>query len=159
MLADTFTVTQPSDTEVTITRVFEAPARLVWDAYTKPELVRQWLLGPDGWDMPVCDIDLREGGAYRYQWSHPDEGSFGTGGTFTEVSPTSRLVSTERMDGFEGEAIDTITLDESGGRTTLTMTMRFESKEARDGAVATGMADGIATSFDRLETLIPEMAK
>ena len=86
-LATTFTVTQPSDTEVTLTREFDAPARLVWDAYTKPEYVRQWLLGPDGWDMPVCDIDLRVGGRFQYRWSHPTEGSFGTEGEFTEVTP------------------------------------------------------------------------
>ena len=153
-LAITFTVTQPSDTEVTLTREFDAPARLVWDAYTKPEYVRQWLLGPDGWDMPVCDIDLRVGGRFQYRWSHPTEGSFGTEGEFTEVTPTSRIVNTERMEGFDGESIDTITFEEAHGRTTMTMTMRFPSKEARDGAVATGMADGVATSYDRLERII-----
>ena len=150
----TLTVTTPSSTELCVERVFQAPARLVWDAHTKPELVRQWLLGPDGWDMPVCEIDLRVGGAYRYEWSHPDEPSFGTGGEFTEVEPTSRLVSTERMDGFDGETLNTMTLAEAEGRTTLTLLMRFESQEARDAAAATGMADGIGTSFDRLESVM-----
>jgi len=147
----TLIVTTPTPTDLSVERVFEAPAQLVWDAHTKPELVRQWLLGPDGWDMPVCEIDLRVGGAYRYEWSHPEQPSFGTGGVFTEVEPTSRLVSTERMDGFESETLNTMTLSEADGRTTLTLLMRFESQEARDAAAATGMADGIGQSFDRLE--------
>ena len=158
-LADTFTVSQPSDTEVLMTRVFDAPPRMVWDAYTKPELVRQWLLGPDGWDMPVCDIDLRVGGRYAYRWSHPDEGEFGTGGEFLEVDPTSRIVSTESMEGFDGSSHVTITFEErgsgdQGGQTLFSMLQRFESKEARDGAVATGMADGVAISFNRLDDVL-----
>jgi len=126
----------------------------VWDAYTKPELVKQWLLGPDGWDMPVCDIDLRVGGSYAYRWSHPTEGSFGSGGEFLEVEPTSKIVSTERMEGFDGQSHVTITLRDEGGRTIFDMLQRFDSKEARDGAVATGMADGVATSFDRLDNVL-----
>jgi len=147
----TLIVTTPTPTDLSVERVFNAPARLVWDAHTRPELVRQWLLGPDGWSMPVCEIDCRVGGAYRYEWSHPEQPSFGTGGEFTEVTPTSRLVTTERMDGFDGETLNTMTLLEADGRTTLTLLMRFESQEARDAAAATGMADGIGVSFDRLE--------
>ena len=162
-LADTFTVSQPSDTEVLMTRVFDAPPRMVWDAYTKPELVRQWLLGPDGWDMPVCDIDLRVGGRYAYRWSHPDEGEFGTGGEFLKVDPTSRIVSTESMEGFDGSSHVTITFEErgpgdQGGQTLFSMLQRFESKEARDGAVATGMADGVAISFNRLDDVLSASA-
>lgn len=153
-LADTFTVTQPSDTEVLISREFDAPARLVWDAYTKPELVKQWLLGPDGWDMPVCNIDLRKGGTYEYRWSHPTEGSFGSTGEFLEVEPVTKIVSTERMEGFDGQSHVVITLREQGERTVFDMLQRFDSKEARDGAVATGMADGVATSYDRLEGVL-----
>ncbi len=158
-LADTFTVTLPEDTDVLMTRVFDAPPRMVWDAYTKPELVRQWLLGPDGWDMPVCEIDLRVGGRYAYRWSHPEQGAFGSGGEFLEVTPTSRIVSTERMEGFDGQSHVVITFEEhtSGGldgQTLFSMLQRFESKEARDGAVATGMADGVAISFNRLDDVI-----
>ncbi|MGE3960194.1 MAG: SRPBCC family protein [Dehalococcoidia bacterium] len=158
-LADTFTVTLPSDTEVLMTRIFDAPPRMVWDAYTKPELVRQWLLGPDGWDMPVCDIDLRVGGSYAYRWAHPEQGAFGSGGEFLEVDPTSRLVSTERMEGFDGESHVVITFEEAAsGRTLFSMLQRFESKEARDGAVATGMADGVAVSFNRLDAVLGSLA-
>lgn len=154
----TITVTTPSPTSVAVERTFNAPARLVWDAHTKPELIRQWLLGPDGWDMPVCDVDLRVGGAYRYEWSHASEQGFGTGGTFTIVEPVTRLGSTERMDGFDGEAQNLYTFAEEGGRTRVTLLMDFGSTEARDGAVATGMTDGIGVSFDRLEAMLSSMA-
>ncbi len=158
MAADTtskMTVTTPSDTSVEVERTFDAPARLVWDAHTKPEYIKQWLTGPDGWDMPVCDVDLRVGGAYRYTWAHPSEGSFSSTGEFTLVEPVTRLEFVERMEGFDGESKNAYILAERDGRTTITMRMDFGTKEARDGAVATGMTDGIATSFDRLEALLP----
>ncbi len=155
MTEPTMIVTTPAPTDLCVERVFEAPARLVWDAHTKPELVRQWLLGPDGWEMTVCDIDLRVGGRYRYEWSHPEEPSFGTSGAFTEVDPTSKLVSAERMDGFDSETLNTMTLREADGRTTMTLLMRFESEETRDAAAATGMAEGMGQSFDRLAAALP----
>lgn len=157
MAADTkhtMTVTTPSKTSVAVERTFDAPARLVWDAHTKPELIKQWLTGPDGWTMPVCEVDLRVGGNYRYEWAHPTEQGFGTSGEFTEIEPVSRLGSTERMDGFMGEATNLYTLAEQDGRTTLTLLMDFGSEEARDGAVATGMTDGIGASFDRLDPIL-----
>jgi len=157
MTNETLTVTTPSDTAVQVTRVFDAPAQLVWDAHTKPELFKQWLLGPDGWDMPVCEMDVRVGGTYRCEWSDTSgqEPSFGVQGTFTEVEPITRLASRERMDGFDGEALNIYTFEERDGRTTLTLLMDFGSKEARDCAVATGMADGMGMSYDRLASLLP----
>ena len=151
-----FQVTTPSDREIAMTRVFDAPRHLVFDALTKPELIKRWLLGPPGWSMPVCEIDLREGGTYRYVWRNDEDGKeFGTGGVFHEVHAPERFVATEKMDGFPGEgALVTQTLAEHGGRTTLTLTMRFDSKESRDGALATGMADGVAMSYDRMDEVL-----
>ena len=146
-------VTTPSDLEVTVTRVFNAPARRVYDAHTKPELVKKWLLGPDGWSMPVCEIDARVGGTYRYRWrnnANPEQ-EFGTGGEFTEVEAPHRIVQTERMEGFDGQSLCTMILTEHNRRTTLSITQKFETKQARDGAMATGMTDGMAASYDRLE--------
>src|SRR2546421_3304004 len=138
-------VTTPTDREIVLTRVFDAPRNLVFDAMTKPEFVRRWLLGPPGWSMPLCEIDLKVGGAYRYVWRNDENGrEFGTGGVFREIYPPERIVHTERMDGAPGEALNTTTLTEQGGRTTLTLTMLFDSKEARDATLQTGMEKGVA---------------
>jgi uncharacterized protein YndB with AHSA1/START domain len=148
-------VTTPSDREIAMTRVFDAPSHLVFEALTTPELVKRWLLGPPGWSMPRCDIDLKVGGAYRYVWRQDDGGrEFGTGGVFREIHPPERLVHTERMDGAPGEALVTTSLVEQGGRTTLTLTMLFDSQEARDGALQSGMEKGVAVSYDRLADLL-----
>lgn len=152
-------VTTPSDREIVVTRAFDAPASLLFACHTKPELVRRWMLGPDGWSMPVCDIDLRVGGEYRHVWRSDDDGSeFGFRGQYREIDAPVRLVHTERWDGTEpGEATDalcTLTLAESDGRTTLTYVMRFPSPELRDQALRSGMTDGMATSYDRLEGVV-----
>jgi len=154
-----FQVTTPSDREIAMTRVFDAPRHLVFDALTRPELIQRWLLGPPGWSMPICEIDLTVGGAYRYVWRSDEGGKeFGTGGVFHEILPPERFVATEKMDGFPGEgALATHTLTEQNGRTTLTLTMRFESKEARDGALGTGMEKGVAMSYDRLDEVLASM--
>ncbi len=157
MTNETMTVTTPSDTAVQVQRDFGAPAQLVWDAHTKPELFKQWLLGPDGWEMPVCEMDVRVGGAYRCEWSDTTghEPSFGVSGTFSVVEPITRLVTVERMDGFDGESVNTYTFEERNGRTTLTLLMDFGSQEARDGAMASGMTDGVTVSYERLASLLP----
>ena len=154
-------VTLPTDREIVVTRVFDAPADVLFDCHTKPELVRRWMLGPDGWTMPVCEIDLRVGGGYRYVWRSDADGSeFGFRGEYREIAAPERLVHTEGFDGTEaGEAYDalcTLTLVEADGRTTLTQAMRFPSTEARDQALQTGMTDGMGTSYDRLEVLAGE---
>jgi len=151
-------VTTPSDREIAMTRVFEAPRHLVFDALTKPELLQRWLLGPPGWSMPVCEIDLKVGGAYRYVWRSDDgDREFGSRGVFREILPPERFVATEKMDGFEGESLVTNSLAEQGGRTTLTLTMRFDSQEARDGALKSGMEKGVAISYDRLDEVLASM--
>ena len=153
----TLQVTTPSDREIALTRVFDAPRRLVFDALTRPELLKRWLLGPDGWSMPFCEVDLRVGGKYRYVWRRDSDGSeMGMGGVFQEVAPPERLVATEKFDHawYPGEALSTLVLTESGRKTTLTQTVRYESREARDGVLQSGMERGVAVSYDRLETIL-----
>jgi uncharacterized protein YndB with AHSA1/START domain len=150
-------VTTPSDREITVVRVFNAPRELIWDCHTKPELVKRWMLGPPGWSMPVCEIDLRVGGAYRYVWRNDADGaSFGSHGVHKEIVTPQRIVTSEAMDGFDGESINTLELAEAGGRTTLRINMLFPSKEHRDGALQSGMSDGMAMGYDRLETILDE---
>lgn len=154
--SETFKVTTPSDLEIAMTRVFNAPRRLVFDALTKPELVKQWLLGPPGWTMPVCEIDLQVGGAFRYVWRHADGREMGMGGVFREIVPQERIVHTELFDEawYAGEALVTNVLVEHSGKTTLTLTSRFETRETRDAVLKSGMESGVAVSYDRLEQLL-----
>jgi uncharacterized protein YndB with AHSA1/START domain len=155
--AGTLKITTPTDREIVMTRAFDAPRRLVFDALTKPELVRRWLLGPDGWTMPVCEIDLRVGGAYRYVWHRErDQKDMGMGGVFREVVAPERIVATERFDDawYPGEALNITVLAEQGGKTLLTQTSRFESREARDTALKSGMETGVEASYDRLEGVL-----
>ena len=152
------TVTTRGDHEVVMTRAFDAPRELVFEALTTPGPVRRWLLGPPGWSMEVCEIDLRAGGSFRYVWRNEDGTTMGLGGTYREVTPPERTVHTEVYDDdwTGGEAVVTTELCEEDGATTLTVTIRYASKEARDGAVATGMADGVAASYDRLAGVLAE---
>jgi uncharacterized protein YndB with AHSA1/START domain len=153
----TLKLTTPTDREIVMTRVFDAPRTLVFDAFTKPELVKRWLLGPPGWSMPVCEIDLRVGGAYRYVWRNDRDGkTMGMGGVFREVVAPQRLVSTERFDEtwYPGEAVGTIVFAEQGGSTTVTQTVRYESREARDAVTQSGMERGVTASYDRLADLL-----
>jgi uncharacterized protein YndB with AHSA1/START domain len=144
------------DREVALTRVFDAPRRLVFDAHTKPELVRRWLLGPPGWTMPTCEVDLRVGGRIRYVWRGPNGETMGMSGTFREVVPPDRLVHTELFDeDWQGGGVETTTVFvETAGKTTVEMTMRFASAEAREAALATGMARGMGQSYDRLAEML-----
>jgi uncharacterized protein YndB with AHSA1/START domain len=148
-------VATPSDREVVMTRAFSAPRELMFDAFTKPELVRQWLLGPDGWEMPVCEIDLRVGGAFHYVWrSAADAREFGIGGVYRQIDRPERVVHVEKFDGTAPEALITTAFVERGGTTTVTMTCLYESREERDVALESGMTSGVETSYDRLEDVI-----
>ena len=150
-------LTTRGDREIVITRVFDAPRKLVFDAFTKPELVKQWLLGPDGWSMPVCEIDLKVGGKYRYVWRRDKDGTeMGMGGGYREIVAPERVVATEKFDQswYPGEAVGTFVLVEQGGRTTLTQTILYESREARDGVLKSGMEKGVVASYDRLASLL-----
>jgi len=122
-------LTTPGDREIVMTRALDAPRRLVFDAFTKPELVKQWLLGPPGWSMPICEIDLRVGGAYRYVWRRESDGSeMGMGGVYREIAAPERLVATEKFDQpwYPDEAVGTTVLGEQGGKTTITQTVLYQ---------------------------------
>lgn len=151
----TLKVDLPSDREVRLTRVFKAPRALVYDCLTKPELVKRWF-GPHGHHLSVCDIDLREGGGFRYVVDTPDGRKLGMHGIYHRLTPPDGLVHSESFDDFPGEAQVTTTLTEENGVTTLTATVMAPSKEARDGMVATGMEHGAAESYDRMADLLKE---
>ena len=151
------TVVAHGDREIVITREFNASRQMVFDAYTQPALLKRWLGVRKGWTLPVCEVDLRVGGAYRYVWRKEAKGiDMGMGGVFLEVDPPEKLVCTEKFDDawYPGEAVSTVTFNETDGVTKLTMTMRYESTEARDITMQSGMESGLAESFDTLADLL-----
>jgi len=152
-------VTTPSDREILITRAFDAPRSLVFDCMSKPELVRRWLLGPPGWTMPVCEIDFRVGGRFRYVWRRANGNELAMGGVYREIVRPERIVHTELFDEdwTGGETVGTSIFTEHGAKTALTMTILYTSKEARDGALRTGMTEGMTVSYDRLEALMASL--
>ncbi|MGH3980466.1 MAG: SRPBCC family protein [Pseudonocardiaceae bacterium] len=140
-----------------MTRVVDAPRRLVWDAWTNPEHVPHWMLGPIGWTMPVCEIDLRPGGEWHFVWRRFDGTEMGMRGVYQEVTPPERLVSTESWGDEWPETLNTLILSEEDSKTTMTQTMLYPSKEARDAALQTGMQEGASETFDRLDEYLPTM--
>jgi uncharacterized protein YndB with AHSA1/START domain len=161
-IVDKAQVTQPSDREVKVTRSFKAPRALVFRAYTEPALARRWMLGPPGWSMPVCEMDVRVGGRFQWRWRNDADGSeFGFTGTYREVQPPSTIVHTEAYEpgtvggGYPGnDAIVSLTFTEEAGVTTVTTLIDFGSKQARDAAVATGMTDGMEQSYQLLDGVL-----
>jgi len=155
------TIVTQGDREIVITRAFDAPRRLVWEALTKPELIKRWLTGPPGWTMPVCEIDLRVGGKYRYVWHGPGGEVMGMGGVHREVVAPERLVCTQLFDeGWTGgEALGTQVLTEHDGRTTISNTVRYTSPEARAAVLRTPMEQGMAAGYDLLEALLAKEMK
>lgn len=159
-LARTVSVETPNDLEIVVERLFDAPQDLVFDCYTKPELVRRWLTGAEGWSLETCEIDLRVGGTYRYVWIGPDGAAMGMTGLFHEIDPVDRLVSTERFDddfGMGGMLV-TLSLIAEGAATRLRTAIVCESKAQRDAAIATGMTDGMGQSFASLDALLADIA-
>lgn len=151
-----FKVSTPSDNEIRVTRDFDAPPATVFDAFTRPELVRRWLLGPPGWSMPQCDIDLRVGGDYRYVWrSDTDGAEMGVRGRFRQIVTHALIVATEQFDDawYPGVALNTTTFTAFNNHTRVTITLLYESQAARDTARRSGMEGGMAASFNRLESL------
>jgi len=140
----------PSDREVVVTRVVDAPRKLVWEAHTSPKHLPNWMLGPEGWSMPVCEVDLRPGGGWHFVWRRTDGTEMEMRGVYREVKPPERLVSTESWGEQWPETVNTLVLTEKDGKTTLTTTMLYASKEARDAALKTGMKEGMTQSYDRL---------
>lgn len=156
--ANVLSVTAPGEREIVITRAFDAPRELVFDAITKPELLLRWFHGPDGWTLIACEVDLRVGGAYRFVWRGPDGMEMGLGGVHRDILRPERIVRTERydMDWTGGETLGTSLLSERDGKTTLTTTVVYASREARDGALASGMEQGIAAGYDRLDAFLAD---
>jgi uncharacterized protein YndB with AHSA1/START domain len=160
MSSPTLKLEARGDREIVITRIFDAPRRLVFDAFTKPELLKRWLTGPPGWSLPVCEIDLRVGGALRYLWRGPAGEEMGMSGLFREITPPDRIVSTEKFDQpwYPGEGVGTVVLTEQAGKTTLTQTIAYESREARDGVLKSPMEQGLGMSYDHLADLLASLA-
>jgi uncharacterized protein YndB with AHSA1/START domain len=158
-------VSLPSDTEVRVTRDFKAPRTLVWQAHVDPKLFQRWIGGYPGWTMPVCEMDVRTGGKYRWRWRTDDGGmEFGFFGEYREVVAPSHMIAAEYYDpGTMGGAMDAssptinqTSFTEKNGVTTLVTLLKYVSKEARDAAVSTGMTDGMEVSFARLDKLVAE---
>jgi uncharacterized protein YndB with AHSA1/START domain len=143
--------TTPTDREIVMTRVVDAPRGLVFEAHTSPEHLPHWMLGPAGWTMPVCEIDLRPEGAWRFVWRRSDGTEMEMRGVYREVTPPERVIHTESWGADWPETLNTLVLTEEDGKTTITSTVLYPSKEARDAAFDTGMKDGASESFDRLE--------
>jgi len=158
-------VSLPSDTEVRVTRDFKAPRALVWRAHTEPELFQRWIGGYPGWSMPVCEMDVRTGGKYRWRWRTEDGGQeFGFFGEYREVEVPALIIAAEYYDpGTMGGPMDTsnpainrTSFTEQNGITTLVTLLNYGTKEARDAAVSTGMTDGMETSYERLDALVAD---
>jgi uncharacterized protein YndB with AHSA1/START domain len=151
------TITQMlSDTQVRISRIIRGPVESVWRAHHEPSLLQQWLLGPDGWTMPVCEVATEVGQTYRYEWQKADgEGRFGFTGSLLQSQPPHRSVTTEAMIGMDGPAVTnelTFTAVEDG--TLLSLLMTFPDATVRDTILATGMTDGMEISYARLDSLV-----
>lgn len=150
----------PSEREIELTRSFDAPRALVFEAHVDPELIPRWLGGPPGWTMVECRVEARVGGSYRYAWRHERGETMGLSGRFLEFAPPERLVASERFDEpwYPGEAVGTSVFAEQAGRTTLTLTLRYESKAARDAVLATPALDGMGHGYRQLASLLASVA-
>lgn len=165
----TLQVATPTDTTILMTRTFDAPRRLVWDAMTKAELVRRWMFCPPGWSWAACEMDERVGGHFRWAWNGPDGRlALTIYGENREISPPARFVHTERMEmgpgacacGPEGESgaagavLVTLELDEQGEVTRMKMTISCPTKEVRDAMLASGMEQGMEAGYQQLDALL-----
>jgi uncharacterized protein YndB with AHSA1/START domain len=157
-MKNTLKITTPNDREVVMTRQFDAPRTLVWDAMSNPVLIRRWLFGPAGWTMTECVGDTKVGGTFRWAWRGPDGQEMAMHGVYREVVPPERVVRTESFtigcDAQTGEQLAAVELTEQGNKTLLTLTLKYASKEARDGAIASGMEHGVSAGYDRLEEML-----
>jgi uncharacterized protein YndB with AHSA1/START domain len=158
--AGTLHVSLPSDREIQMTRVFDAPRSMVFDALTTPALMKRWFGVVAGWSLDVCDVDLRPGGTFRYVWRGPAGEEMGMRGEFLEVKRPERLSSTEKFDHawYEGSAVGTIVLTETAGKTTLTMTVRYDSRAVRDAVLKSPMEHGVAAGYNKLADVLRELS-
>jgi uncharacterized protein YndB with AHSA1/START domain len=149
----TLQVTMPTDNEIVLTRVFDAPRQMVYDAFSKPELLKRWF-GPHGWSLAVCEVDHRVGGGFRFVLEGPNGQRMGMRGVYREVEPPKRSVHVESYDDYPGESIVTSVLTEEMGRTTLNATITYPSREIRDMVAKSGMEHGAAESYDKLADML-----
>ena len=155
----TVDVSLPSDTQIVMKRAFDAPRQLVFKAMTTPALVKRWLLGPPGWSMPVCEIDLRVGGGFRYVWRQDGTGvTMGMRGTYLEIEAPSRIAHNETFDEpwFSGDCHCVQVLDETDGQTLLTTTLTYDSRAVRDSVLKSNMTKGVSASYDLLDNVLTE---
>ncbi len=152
----TLSFTLPSEREIRMKRVFVAPRTLVFEAFTRPDLLKRWFFGKPGGVLAVCQVALKAGDSYRYVWRDADGSEMGMSGVCLEIIVPERLVATEQFDQpwYPGNATGTITLNEEGGVTTLTQTIRYESQSARDTVLNTPIEHGVALGYDRLAELL-----
>ncbi|HEU4557448.1 MAG TPA: SRPBCC family protein [Longimicrobium sp.] len=151
-------VRTPSDRELEYTYTFDGPRELLFDVFTRPEHLPHWMLGPEGWTMPVCETDLRPGGAWHYVWRRGDGSEMEMNGVYQDVSRPGRVVNTEAWGGDWPETLNTLEFHEHGGRTTVVSRMLFPDREARDRAAGIGMLDGVRASYARLEDYLRTIA-
>jgi uncharacterized protein YndB with AHSA1/START domain len=149
----TLTVTTPTDCEIVLTRVFSAPQRMVFEAFTKPELLRRWF-GPRGWSLEVCEVDLRVGGSFRFVLRSPEGAALGMRGVYREIAPPQRSVHIESFDDYPGESQVTTVWVEHGDQTTLTATLLYPSRDIRDAVLKSGMEHGAAETYDKLAEML-----
>jgi uncharacterized protein YndB with AHSA1/START domain len=149
-------VTAAGEREIMMVRALNAPRARVFDAFTRPELIKRWLSGPPGWSMVVCEVDLKVGGTFRYEWRHDDGREMGMGGVYREIVAPERIVSTEKFDEawYPGEAIGTVALSERDGVTTVTQTILYDSKQTRDAVLKSPMESGVAYGYDQMEAML-----
>jgi uncharacterized protein YndB with AHSA1/START domain len=148
--------TTPTDREIVLTRVFDAPRDLVFDTFTKPDLLKRWC-GPRGWSLVVCDVDLRVGGGFRFVRRGPDAKDMGMRGVHRKIVPPEPSVHMESFDDYPGEWQVTSVFVEQAGKTTLTATVLYPSKEVRDMVIKSGMGHGGAETYDKLAELLPAL--
>ncbi|WP_321470939.1 SRPBCC family protein [uncultured Paludibaculum sp.] len=149
----TLAVSLPSDCEIALTRVFQAPRQLVYDSFSKPEILKRWF-GPRGWSLVTCDVDPRLGGGFRFVLQNTEGRTLGMRGVYRELAPPERSVHMESFDDFPGEARVTTVFTERDGQTTLVATILYASKDVRDAVIRSGMEHGAAESYDRLAELL-----
>lgn len=150
------TIKTEGDTHVVVTRRFAAPPEAVFRAHTDPKLVQQWLLGPEGWTMPVCISEAKPGGKIRYEWTHPKQGSFYLTGEYLELEPYSRIVHVERMylpEPTPDNHVET-KFEADGEGTLMTIRMKLPDAQTRAVMLATGMERGMEASYVRLDGML-----
>jgi uncharacterized protein YndB with AHSA1/START domain len=157
--AGTFDVTTADDMSIVVHRAFDAPPGKVWRAMTEPEHLRRWL-GDPNFPLTICEMDVRVGGSYRWVFTRPDgPGTMAVRGTYHEVERPHRIVCTEQFEDLPGPSLNTLVLDErTDGRTAMRLTVRYTDQETRDGWATSGMADGLARGYDRLDETLDAMA-